>query len=104
MNANQLITTSEVKWIISKSKPMIDGDGNDIPGSAHFIGNLPPAMARKVKRAFREAGANERDCGSEHVMSVASGETESDFSVSVSFGCFKSTQFKVSFNLCPFTW
>ena len=104
MNANELLKTSEITWLIEKSEEMISFDGGTIPGSAHFTGTLPCRMAQKIRKLFKEAGATMSEGRSVSIYSVSSGDTEDDFSINVKFGSYKSTQNRVTFNLCPYTW
>ena len=105
MSAREIIQTSEVQWIIERSTAQVDFDGNEIPGSAFFTGNLPARMAQDIKKMFRNArSANVADCGNATVYSISSGDTEKDFSVSATFGATKGTANQIKFNLSPFSW
>lgn len=102
--AADLIKNPLFTWLISHSSSQIDSEGNPIPASAFFSGRLSYGMTQALKDKLTQAGANRRDAGSRIYYSLVSGETEKDFSVSVSFGAHKSTETTIIFNLTPFTW
>jgi hypothetical protein len=100
MNANTLMNTSEISWLVSKSSMQIDGDGNFISGSSCFKGMMPYRMVSSIRRSLKEAGAKKNG----NTYSVSSGDTESDYSVTVSFGQRMSNQNRICFNVSPYTW
>ena len=95
-NADELKSTNAVQWIISKSGPMLswDDDNNEspIPGSSFFKGTLPRRMVEQIKADFEAAGGEHYDNGKTATWALASGETEQDYSMAITYQISKKSR------------